>query len=511
MDPSLTTVEVEIKLAVPEASRAAVEAAVATRTAQRTRLQAVYFDTADRRLAQAGVALRLRREGSRWVQTLKAASDDALVRLEHNVELAGARRPPLDPQRHAGTPAGDRLAVLLAEVGLAGADASALVEQYRTDIVRCHRVLRVPGGAVEIAFDSGHLIAGRSRLAVCELEFEMLQGDVAGLIGVASRWALRHRLWLDVRTKAERGDLLARGETVSPPTRASAADLDRRMRPDAAARAVVRTCLAQVLPNASAVAAGVQADEHVHQLRVGLRRLRTALRLCEGWDAAAYDAWQSDLSTLFRRLGAARDQAALKSGLVPALSSAGAPWVEMFPRDAADAFDDPAAMMREPGTTRLMLELQGYASGAGQAWAAEAGSAEAEPGPPLRARAMAWLNAAFKQIRRDAGRFATLADEDRHRLRRRTKRLRYAIEFVAPLFDRKAVRRFIRPLAQAQDDLGRYNDLVVGLERMRNQVEVDSRAWFAVGWISARRDACAVDCAASLKRLRRAEVFWSGR
>jgi CHAD domain-containing protein len=283
------------------------------------------------------------------------------------------------------------------------------------------------------------------------------------------------------------------------------------MRPDAAARTVVRACLAQVLPNASAVAAGLHGDEHVHQLRVGLRRLRTALRLCEGWDAAAYGAWQSDLSTLFRRLGAARDQAALKSGLVPALSSAGAPWVEMFPANAAEAIDDPAALMREPETTRLLLELQGYASGGAQPAAVEAGITQSEPGPSLRTRVVAWLDGAFKQIRRDAGRFTTLGDEARHRLRRRTKRLRYAIEFVSPLFDRKAVRQFIRPLAQAQDDLGRYNDLVVGLERMRIQVEVDPRAWFAVGWISAQRDACAAECAASLKRLRRAEAFWSGR
>jgi CHAD domain-containing protein len=368
-------------------------------------------------------------------------------------------------------------------------------------------VVRIPGGVVEIAFDQGHLIAGKSRQPVLEVEFELLRGPVAGLIALASRWVNRHGLWLDTRSKAERGDLLARGLNATPPTRAVALELDHRSRPDAAARSLVGNCLAQILPNASAVAAAVHDDEHLHQLRVGVRRLRTALGMIDGWTAAPTDEWQAALSLLFGRLGAARDQAVLDAELVPALNAAGAPWAEFAP--AADAVDDPLAVLREPTTTALWLALQGFVSG--EPSPSDGVLDPADPaidGLPLRDRMSAWLEALFHPIRSDAGRFGSLDDESRHRLRRRVKRLRYGIEFSAALFDAKPVRRFMRPLAAAQDDLGRFNDLVVGLGRMRLQAQTEARAWFGVGWLSARREAAIAECSLSLQKLRSAEPFW---
>ena len=62
--------ETELKFQVPPARREALQRAIATATARTTRLQAVYADTADHRLAANGLALRLRKEGRVWVQTL---------------------------------------------------------------------------------------------------------------------------------------------------------------------------------------------------------------------------------------------------------------------------------------------------------------------------------------------------------------------------------------------------------------------------------------------------------
>ena len=53
--------EIELRFHVPASAVCAVEKGVATVTAQRTRLQAIYFDTPDRRLAKAGLALRNRK------------------------------------------------------------------------------------------------------------------------------------------------------------------------------------------------------------------------------------------------------------------------------------------------------------------------------------------------------------------------------------------------------------------------------------------------------------------
>ena len=96
-------IETELKFQIPALSRQAVRKALATPTAVTTRLQAVYADTSARDLAAAGLALRLRKEGRVWVQTLKGRGDGLMQRLEHEVPLpVQAGVPALDAQRHAG-------------------------------------------------------------------------------------------------------------------------------------------------------------------------------------------------------------------------------------------------------------------------------------------------------------------------------------------------------------------------------------------------------------------------
>src|SRR5688572_33241023 len=123
--------EIELKLQVPPERRSAVLKEVAGRTAAApVRLQAAYFDTPDRTLARAGLAFRLRREGRRWVQTLKGGGADGITRFEHEVPRPGrtAALPAPDVALHAGTSAGDRLLALLAD-----APDATLACTYRTD------------------------------------------------------------------------------------------------------------------------------------------------------------------------------------------------------------------------------------------------------------------------------------------------------------------------------------------------------------------------------------------
>ena len=92
--------EIELKFQVPASRRVALGKAVATATAQRVSLRARYFDTADRRLGLAGLALRVRKEGRRWVQTLKGSGDGIWQRLEHEVVLRVA--PGVQPVGRSG-------------------------------------------------------------------------------------------------------------------------------------------------------------------------------------------------------------------------------------------------------------------------------------------------------------------------------------------------------------------------------------------------------------------------
>lgn len=511
-------IEVELKFQVPAPQRRAVQAAVARGASQRTRLQAIYFDTPDHRLAAAGIALRLRKEGRRWVQTVKAEGADAMQRLEHNVPLVGlfalpaGTLPGADPQRHAGTPVGERLAAALA-ARPGEAAAPPLAAQYRTDIRRCHRTQRTAGGWVELAFDHGALIAGDRREPVCELEIELLRGAPAAVIGAARRWVERHGLWLDVRSKALRGGRLARGVACGPVVKASPVVLDPAMSADAARHAVIANCLLQILPNASEVAAGAEGegasgDDHVHQLRVGLRRLRSALRFFDGWTPALDPQWAESLTQLFRQLGAARDRAALSASLLPALRAAGAP---LFELPAAAPGPTPTDVLRTPEATLALLGAIAVQVGALHPHAADtAGAAPpvVEAELPLAAATARRLERWHRRIVRSAKRYAELDDAERHRLRKRVKRLRYATEFVAALYRAKPVARYIARLAPLQDSLGRYNDLCVGLATYRAAVGDDPRAWFAIGWLVARRDVLLARSAKALDRFAGSTPYW---
>jgi triphosphatase len=515
--------EIELKFHVPEVSRRAVDAAVVGADSRRTRLQAIYFDTPDGRLAAAGMALRLRKEGRRWVQTLKVAGPDAMQRLEHNVPLVGATGAPAgslpaaDPLRHAGTEGGNLLAAALA--AREGDTAPPrLVPRYRTNIRRRSRMLRAAGGMVELAFDSGEITAGERRWPVCELEIELVRGQRSAVIDVARRWVRRHGLWLDVRSKAERGDRLARAASLGPDVKASAVQLAPSMSADAALHAVVANCLQQILPNASEVADGTCSDEHVHQLRVGLRRLRSALHFFGGWTAPVNESWAERLAALFRQLGVARDRDALEASLLPALREAGAPLFELPP---APDVPTPTEWLRKGESTLLLLDLLAWQAGGPAASAirppdaapgvqADAVAGEASQ-PPLAEAVADRLQRLHRRVVRTGSRYGELDDVARHALRKRVKRLRYAAEFAASLYKGRAVARYLKMLAPAQDSLGRYNDLCVALATYRSAVGDDQRAWFAIGWLTARRDVLAAEGVAALKRFARCEPFWKGR
>ncbi|HQP66699.1 MAG TPA: CYTH domain-containing protein, partial [Quisquiliibacterium sp.] len=358
--------EIELKLQVPADAQRAVDAAVGTGRARRTRLRAVYYDTADRRLAAAGIALRVRQEGRVRVQTVKAAGNGLLERLEHNVALSGASRdagpaPAVDPARHAGTEAGARLAAALAPRD--GETDVPLQAVYRTDILRHHRTLRTTGGVVELAYDTGAILAGDRRMAVSELEIELVRGRPEAVVDVARRWAARHGLWIDLRTKAERGERLARGQDQAPAVKAAPIALAAHATVDDAARSVLSSCLMQVLANAGEIAGARHGADHVHQMRVGLRRLRTALRLFDGWATGIDPAWTQEIAVMFRQLGGQRDRDALEATLLPRLREAGAPFTDPFGAEDPDAADAPVRVARSAAFTDLALRLQRFVSG----------------------------------------------------------------------------------------------------------------------------------------------------
>ena len=497
-------IETELKFQVPAASRQALHKAVATASAATLRLQAVYADTPARDLAAAGLALRLSKEGRVWVQTLKGRGDGLMQRLEHEVPLPPqAGVPALDAMRHAGTPAGDKLLALLQSLtpkpGDGEAVGAALQPVYRTDVRRLHRRVRHQGALIEVAYDRGHIVAGEQRALVDEIEFELIRGPSGALVDLAQRWARRFGLWWDVRTKSERGYRLALDLVSVPAVKSLPATFPADSKPAHALSQMLVSALSQALPNAAELASGTAAPEHLHQLRVALRRLRTALRVFASWapDPAAALALEAAWREPFALLGAARDSDVIATTLLPALAVAGAPALPpAVPLHGVSPADAVAHAVRGPAFNSLLLQTLALCA----ALPAAEISDRLEPQAAVRPL--------WRRVRRAVPGFAQASVEDQHRLRKRIKRLRYALEALQPMLKRKAGERFLRALRRALAALGELNDLQMADTLYRQRALQEPQAWFAVGYLAAQRQAALDKAVVALARLVKLKLAW---
>ena len=494
--------EAELKFMVPRRRLGALAADMRRGKVRVRRLLAIYYDTVDGRLAASNVSVRLRSEGRRWVQTAKVQTSDSLRRLEHNVVLTVPRTlavPALDLRLHDGTPAGLAIRDALGAHGSLGVEAP-LVERFRTDVSRMTRVEQVEGACVELALDSGEIVAGSRSSPVCEFEMELKSGPVPGLFHLATDWAGRHGLWLSSVSKARRGMRLVTGDEVEAVS-AGALRIDASAGPQRFLVAVIENCLLQILGNASEIGAGAADEELVHQLRVGLRRLRTALRELAGFAAGLDPAWEATFASAFQALGAHRDEVTVLPLLRKEMTAAGVDCSEGS--RSVPAAPSPESVVQQPRFQHALLGVMAFC--------------HAAPTTPrikgarrrLKKRVGARLARLHADVKRDAERFDRLSPSGQHRVRKRVKRLRYLAEFAAPLFGAKRVGRFLKRWREAQDALGDSNDHRVGLGSLRS-TSSDVAAKRAKRWISARLRACVERCDRALRKAVNGPVFWKG-
>ena len=496
--------EFELKFQVDAPNRAAVEAAVARGRSHRARLRARYYDTADGALAARHIVLRVRKEDGAWMQTAKAPGASPVERLEHNVELPPVRASEVPLPligRHDGTPVGERIAQALRQAGHDPAEAE-LVPLYGTDVWRTTREMRSGDALVELAFDVGEVRSGDRRRPLCELEIELKFGSASSMLELARRWRGRYGLWLDTVSKSQHGERLARDQAYGPPTKARAPQLDADADGPQVFRAVLDSCLAQMLPNASEVAAGSPDPEHVHQLRVGIRRLRTALREMAGFAPAVDPAWEPVLAETFRALGRQRDRDHVLQVVQPQMLAHGAPPFEFGA--ASGEIPEPKSVVRAASFQAVLMDL------IAAALPSHAEGELAKKGTSARKALRVRLSTLHRQVLRDGKRFDSLEPAEQHRVRKRLKRLRYLGEFAAPLFGRRAARRFLEQLEPAQDALGAHNDAQMAMNACRDGAAHDGAAWFAVGWLAANQPASAAQCRKALDKVADLRPFWTG-
>jgi len=501
--------ETELKFGIVAASVPAVERAMVRHGAKSVGIESRYWDTPDLRLAQADLSLRLRKSRGRWEQTVKAAGPSPAERLEETVRgpavNAGAEPRP-DLSLHAGTRAGRLLAR-----ALDGSDNGAALELVHTTRVR-RRFLLVPwqGSEIEVALDRGAVEAGGRSLPLSEVEAELKHGDANVLVAFARQSIDAHAMWLNTVSKAARGNLLARGASDFAPAVKSQRP---QFRHDAAGSEVFRaaflSCLDQVLANASNIASGCLDDEVVHQLRIGLRRMRTVWREMPDWRGDLAPSWLQPAADVFRALGVDRDRRTVAAAMREPLLEAGSPDPDL--RATGDAQPvDVVELVRSRDFQHALLDMLDFALDRPSATEGEARSPFDASAESPRATLARRLDKLHRRLARDAKRFAELSIVERHGVRKRLKRLRYLTELVAPLFGKRAVTRFLEALEPAQDELGRYVDLVVAGRLARDAAEAgDGRAWFNVGWLQAREAGAIRRCGVALREVAEAAVCWN--
>jgi inorganic triphosphatase YgiF len=489
--------ELEIRFHVPPDSLQSLRQELNRHDAHSTRMIAHYFDTPGDSLGSQQMSLRLRKEGRRWFQTLKAQrSSRGVDRFEHNVALRVPPRkmPVLDIARHDGTEAGARLREVLG-----GATAEALVERYTTEVTRLACQLPMSGSAVEAALDTGILRSGERQVPICELELEHRSGDIAPLFALAQLWRRHGGLWLDSRSKAMRGATLAKGLVHGTPVKARAPALERDMDASHLLRTVMLSTLEQVLGNASELAAGSSDEEHVHQLRIGVRRLRTVLRELAPLSEGFMSGWEPALSNAFAQLGAIRDDHAVAAAVRPLLERAGAPKLGWR---SANTADDPGAIVRADSFQDTLLDLLRWALSE-PAWATP-------KHVPHEARRclVERLSRLHRQVTRGGEAFEQLPEAEQHQVRKRLKRLRYLAELVCTMWAHKATQRYLRRLSLAQDALGHHNDVTVAAAKFLADAQQDPLSLFAAGYLKAHEAVTARQAHVSLAHVTRARCFW---
>ena len=466
--------EVELKFDLAPEAHAAFRrlAPLAGGKPRNARLHALYFDTPDFDLRGREMALRLRRSGRRWVQTLKSGASGAgglHARDEWEFDRPQAT---LDLTLFGDTP-------------LAKADHldERLGEIFQVDVRRTTWQLEVsPGNRVEVALDRGEVSRLGQSDPVAEVEIESLAGDPLAVFELAERLIERAPLRPSAVTKAQRGYRLARGEAAGP-VKARAVALDGQASVSDAARAVIAAALEQLQANEPGLIA--EADpEYLHQFRVALRRLRSALRVFRKAIEPEFAAQaRTELRWLARATNAARDWDVLATQTLPALLRAfGDNRAARSVRARVVAQRKAArASLREalatPRYVRLVLLLA--------RWLATPRATMPDAPQPLAEFAARVVGKRHKRLVGGARQLSALTAAERHRLRLEAKRLRYALEGFETLFRRRRFSDYRELLAEIQDDLGRANDAAVAGRLLGELAPPATLANFARGWLAA--------------------------
>ncbi|HEY4915030.1 MAG TPA: CYTH and CHAD domain-containing protein [Candidatus Dormibacteraeota bacterium] len=447
------------------------------------RLETVYYDTPDLRLARWGVSLR-HRAGEGWTLKLPPAQatgqpQGELLERDEITFQGGSKKPP------EGAVAIVRAYVRKAEL-VPVARLSTIRRRVRLVDAAGTRVAEVVDD--EVSVRDGRRVAARFR----EIEVEVAQQQ-SGASGIVDPLVMRLRGAGAGAADPTPKHIRALGPRATEPPEVSA----QPVKPDSPARDVIKHVFAESIASLLKHDPLVRTSgdpEAVHQARVATRKLRSHLRTFGPLlDPEWTEPLRSELGWLALGLGAVRDREVL------------------FERLSERAKSLPASDLRSAGSllhilqveiatlrTKLMAELDSLRyvdllerlvlAAQAPATLPDADEPASKVLPPLAAGPWRRLRSAVKQLPE------TPVDPELHRIRILAKRARYAAEAVAPIVG-KAADAFARAAAKLQTILGEHQDSVTAQAWLRS-ARISGRRAFVAGELIAMEHVAAEDARA---------------
>jgi len=458
----------------------------------RQQMLTTYFDTPDLYFSRHRAALRVRQSNEGRVQTLKDGNQvqgGLHSRNEWEAEV-DEKAPDLAAMRELVGPGSDWFA-RLADTEL----QQRLTPVFSNRMDRTAWQLHFPEGQqAELVLDQGELTRGDRHEPISEIELELKSGDAAPLFDFALELQQDIPLRLGNASKSARGYAMMH---PSPPAlvKAEPVALTPGMTVEQGLKAIAGNCIAQIQGNETGVMQGGD-PEYVHQMRVGLRRLRSLLKLYA--DLAPLPAGLDDeLRWLGGELGAARDWEVLAGETLSDTmheetgDSSLAPLQQAAQAQAEANRQRAGAAVGSVRYASLLLSLIAWLHG--ERWRRDAPPERGEAlAAPLKGFARQALKQGERRMRRRARNLAQADAPKRHRLRIAAKRMRYATEFFESLYPARQVRPFIKSLAALQDALGKLNDAAVARKLLRDLAQRQPAqalgAGFVCGLLFAREE-----------------------
>jgi inorganic triphosphatase YgiF len=497
-------VETELKLSIsPEhlnrLKRHPLLGTLSVSRAATRKLYSVYYDTPSLDLRGHAMALRLRRAGKQWLQTLKGGGGVQAglhQRNEWEMPVAGDALE-LDALKAAGgeLPRGVR---------------KELQPVFVTDFSRNMRLLKFEGAEIELCMDQGEVRTEQHSFPICELELELKSGEPRKLFELALVLLDIVPFELETVSKAEQGYRLLSGYN-DVPVKGPAPQLDKADTLIEVLQTLVWSCLQHLQGNLRGAMRGDDA-EYLHQMRVALRRLRVVLRLAaKVYPDAELASLSSEVAALCVALGRIREWDVFIADIQPMCA-------------------------RMPGHGGLQALLAASEERRAQCYKALRSETQARELQRLILRFAIWMNGPYWQQDGDQLRacdFATrrlrklfkrfdhagqqlngLEAEQLHALRILAKKLRYSAEFFAGLYGKQQAKSFLAALSEVQDVLGQINDVAVAHRLLDELAEPPALSvhqeaiGLAKGWIAHNLSHQYATLRKAIQRFRKQSSFW---